>query len=299
MTILYRARLLKATAMKRTVYPFSEDTKWLGAHFFAGESGRFSNFVIYLFCSVQEIYDAVVDMRIRIEPLMALAMRFPTLEERRACSSWTETEELTGAVKGAENVLTSLCGKVDKALSSSWPFEDVKASDANFDKWRNAVLDRWGKKVNEASGVVPQGGFKSIDTTITAQMKASLATGKHLERTQRVTEDVPLIGDDLMMEQGSNVLQFDDGDFYRTLLREIIESGEGTGGGLRYAQLSKSGKVKKKRDQSYAKGKRLKYDVHEKIVGFLTPVPHPDPGPLEEIIASLFGKRGIVNTRRD
>lgn len=233
-------------------------------------------------------------MRIRIEPLISLARQFPVLEDRGSCSSWAITDELTDASKRVESVLSSLSSQVEKAWCASWPSEDDEVSDATFNKWRDAVLDRWGKKVSDASGIVPRGGFKTIDTTITAQMKAAIATGKHLERTRRVKENISLIGEDMEMEQGSNDLHFDDGDFYRTLLREIIESGDGAGGGLRYAQLSKSGKVKKKMDRSYAKGRRLKYDVHEKLVGFLTPVPLPDPGPLDEIIASMFGKRGTV-----
>lgn len=194
----------------------------------------------------------------------------------------------------AESALQSLCGEVDSAWRTSWSAEDDSVSDSQFAQWRDSILDRWGEKVNEAAGIVPKGGFKSFDATVSAQMKASLATGKHLQRTRRVKESFPLIGCEVEMEQGPNDFHFDDGDFYRTLLREIIESGDGPGGGLRYAQLSKSGKVKKKRDRSFAKGRRLKYDVHEKLVGFLEPVPMPDPGPLDEILAALFGKRGTV-----
>lgn len=198
-------------------------------------------------------------------------------------------------MKEAEGAVAALLKQADKAWVSSWPSGQGNLSDVDFEKWRDAALDRWGTKVNEASGIVPKGGFKTIDTTVSAQLKASLASGKHLSRTRRVKERIVLLGNDLEMCEGMNSIQFDDGDFYRTLLREIIESGDGAGGGLRYAQLSKAGKVKKKRDRSFAKGRRLKYEIHEKLVGFLAPVPLPDPGPLDEIVAAMFGKRGTVN----
>lgn len=244
----------------------------------------------------QEVYDAVVDLRIRVEPLISLARQFPGVADRETCASWSHTEELEDVLKEAESSLSGLLKQSSKAWSASWPSDDDEASDAGFERWRDAVLDRWGTKVNEASGVIPKGGFKTIDTTVSAQLKAALASGKHLTRTRRVKEPIALLGDNLELPQGSSLIQFEDGDFYRTLLREIIESGEGAGGGLRYAQLSKGGKVKKKRDRSFAKGRRLRYDVHEKLVGFLAPVPLPDPGPLDEIVAAMFGKHGTVPT---
>lgn len=243
---------------------------------------------------MQEMYDAVVDLRIRMEPLVSLARQFPPGNEREGCDSWSSREDLDASMKEADGALATLLKQADKAWVSSFPSGEHNVSDGDFEKWRDAVLDRWGTKVNEASGIVPKGGFKTIDTTVSAQLKASLASGKHLNRTRRVKESIVLLGSDLEMSQGVNVIQFDDGDLYRTLLREIIESGDGAGGGLRYAQLSKAGKVKRKRDRSFAKGRRLKYDIHEKLVGFLAPVPLPDPGPLDEIVAALFGKRGTV-----
>lgn len=197
-------------------------------------------------------------------------------------------------MKMTESSMSSLAKQACKAYCATWPSSQDKHSDKDFEKWRNTVLDHWGSKVDEASGAVPKGGFKTIDTTVSAQVKASLASGKHLAKTQRVRESFSLLGDGLEMLQGSNELEYDDGDFYRILLREIIESGEAAGGGLQYSKLSKGGKVKKKRDRSYAKGRRLKYDVHEKLVGFLAPIPLPDGGPVDEIVAALFGRRGSM-----
>lgn len=246
----------------------------------------------YFVLVLQEVYDVAVDLRIRLEPLVALARKFPTKEQRAECDVWQSNEELEAARAEAFKALAVLLNELDKSLNTSWP-HDEEDTDNEFDKWRDDVLDHWGKKINQATGKEPKEGYKTIDTSVSAHMKATLASGKHLKKSRRVSQAFELIGD-IEVTDGLNEQHYDDGDLYRILLREVIESGEGEGGGLRYAQLSKGGKVKKKRDRLLAKGRRLKYDVHDKLIGFLTPLPLPDPGPLDEIVAAMFGKRGTV-----
>lgn len=236
-----------------------------------------------------------MNFRIRIEAMMAIARTFPDQAQRENCDTLWTGDEVEEELNNAQSALARVENETNLNWRSSWAHGGSKGSDAEFEKWRDSVLNHWGKKVNEASGLVPKGGFKAFDTSVTAQMNASLASGKHINRTRRVKEAIDLIGG-VELPEGTHEIHFDDGELYRTLLREIIESGDGTGGGLRYAQLSKSGKVKKKVSRGFAKGKRLRYDVHEKLVGFLAPIPLPDPGPVDEIIASLFGKRGTVTS---
>lgn len=254
-------------------------------------------------------------MRIKLEPLMTLARSFPTAEQRTSCETWEPSEDLTESLSRAESALASLVSHSESAWASSWPHgrdavgsgEDSEISeddedtaeksngavpsDDRFDEWRGAVLNHWGRKVSDASGEMPKDGFKAFDTSITGQMRGALRSGKYVERTRRVREEMTLLGG-VEVGVGTHDFHFDDGELYRVLLREIIEGGDASGGGLRYAQLSKGGNMKKKRDQTFAKGKRLKYDVHDKLIGFLAPVPLPDPGPLDEIVTNLFGGAG-------
>lgn len=224
---------------------------------------------------------------------MNVARTFPGQAQRESRATLWAGDEIEEDFKSAQSALADAENQISLSWKRTWGNMEGEGSDAEFEKWRDSILNHWGRKVNEASGVIPKGGFKAFDTSVTAQMNASLSSGKHLSRTRRVKEPIDLIGG-VELPEGSHEIHFDDGELYRTLLREIIESGDGTAGSLRYAQLSKSGKVKKKVSRGFAKGKRLRYDVHEKLVGFLAPTPLPDPGPLDEIIASLFGKRGTV-----
>lgn len=241
----------------------------------------------------QDMYDAAVNLRIRLEPLMNIARSFPSLEQRDTVSSWNSSDELKSAQHDAEVALSTLIGNLNAVLRNFWPCRKSEGADSGFDLWRDSTLDIWGRKVSDASGVVPKGGFKAFDTSVTAQMRATLSTGKILNRTRQVKQPIPLVGG-IELPSGNHNIQYDDSEFYRVLLRDIIESGDAPGGGLRYAQLSKEGRTKKKRDLSMVKGKRINYQVHEKMVGFLSPVPLPDPGPLDEILTNLFGKGAHV-----
>ncbi|KAI0565784.1 Apoptosis-antagonizing transcription factor [Gracilaria domingensis] len=245
----------------------------------------------------KSIYDSIVNLRIKLQPILELSGKLPPVEQRGHNDRWS-SPDAESAIAKAEASLNSLFVEADDAWKASWP-ADRNESFQSFSTWRTSVLDHWGRKVSEATGAVPKGGFKAFDTTVTAQVKSTLATGKHLERSRKVKESLELIGG-AELSAGSHAFHYDDSELYRCTLREIIESGEGNASGLRLDQLSKRGRVRKKRDGMSAKGRKLKYDVHEKLVGFLTPMPLPDGGPVDEILMSLFGnvngvKRGVEN----
>eukprot|EP00171_Calliarthron_tuberculosum_P005754 IDg5754t1 len=52
------------------------------------------------------------------------------------------------------------------------------------------------------------------------------------------------------MQKCENELHYDDRELYRSLLREIIKKRSSSGGALKFAKLSKTGKVKKKADRT-------------------------------------------------
>jgi protein AATF/BFR2 len=224
------------------------------------------------------------------------------------------SEEVSAAMSSLES-LASVLDTIAESFVRKGPdsVADLEAENHDsevrpFDDWRDDVLDSWSVKI-DASTVRPSSGrgssialghaasskptaFKAIDTRPSAQIRSILASGKHLERSQRVKGTVAAHGAGKNESTSRIAWHFDDGELYRALLREVIDSGDAPGGGLRYAQLARSGRVRKKFDRRASKGRKLSYAVHEKLVGFLAPVPQPDPGPLDEIVAGLFGGSG-------
>ncbi|KAF9245330.1 TRAUB-domain-containing protein [Melanogaster broomeanus] len=86
---------------------------------------------------------------------------------------------------------------------------------------------------------------------------------------------------------------FDDTDFYHQLLRDVIDSRGNGSGSDDWMTVQKQKKAKKTVDTKASKGRKLRYEVHEKIQNFMVPVPvqgswHEEQ--IDELFASLLGK---------
>ena len=89
---------------------------------------------------------------------------------------------------------------------------------------------------------------------------------------------------------------FDDSDFYHQLLRELIDRKTGGGGeGRQWLQVQKlRAKMKRKVDTRASKGRKVRYDIHSKLVNFMAPVADPTmwgDAARNALFSSLFGAR--------
>ena len=124
-----------------------------------------------------------------------------------------------------------------------------------------------------------------------------------VKRTQVVRVECSVLGQE--REEGEGQQQedkniFDDSDFYHHLLRELIEkktssSSEAGEAGKHWLHIQKlRSKLKKKVDTRASKGRKVRYDVHTKLVNFMAPVRLADQMPdkaRQELFSSLFGAR--------
>jgi len=86
---------------------------------------------------------------------------------------------------------------------------------------------------------------------------------------------------------------FDDTDFYQKMLRDIIDARGDNNGGEDWMVSQKQKKAKKKVDTKASKGRKLRYEVHEKLQSFMVPVPVPGAWhdeQIDELFTSLLGK---------
>ncbi|KAI0044742.1 TRAUB-domain-containing protein [Auriscalpium vulgare] len=98
------------------------------------------------------------------------------------------------------------------------------------------------------------------------------------------------------VEEGDDDVEvFDDTDFYQQLLRDVIDARSGSGrAGDDWMASQRQKKAKKSVDTKASKGRKLRYEVHEKIQNFMVPVPLPSgawhEAQIDELFASLLGK---------
>ncbi|KAJ1930280.1 rRNA-processing protein bfr2 [Tieghemiomyces parasiticus] len=194
-----------------------------------------------------------------------------------------------------------------------------------FVPFRDETLEKWGAKVQAASGVALHKKLRAFNQSAVHQAQQTLADRERLvERTQvKRTAYPPLVphiggtsdsddpaADSVGGSSSSNsrdVHIFDDHDFYQSLLRELIESRTGGGGdgagdptslAKRWATLKEQQAAQDRErrnkavDTKASKGRRLRYNVHEKLLNFMAPTPsfgwHAEM--IDELYSTLLGQ---------
>jgi protein AATF/BFR2 len=98
---------------------------------------------------------------------------------------------------------------------------------------------------------------------------------------------------------------FDDGDYYQQLLKEFIDSRMNESGEMssRLEQLKQLQKKKSKKnvDTKASKGRKIRYEIQEKIQNYMAPEPRGDwhEEMKEELFASLLGQNNTQNVSHE
>ncbi|KAG2366961.1 apoptosis-antagonizing transcription factor [Suillus spraguei] len=175
------------------------------------------------------------------------------------------------------------------------------------------TLNKWSSKIQAVapSVLLPSNrnafskssqGLKSasqlVDETLVDHDKVLQRTRIYRGKGSRIGADKGDEGDE--KEAQGNLEVFDDTDFYHQLLRDVIDT-RGNGGNEDWMEVQKQKKAKKHVDTKASKGRKLRYEVHEKIQNFMVPVTtqgswHEEQ--IDELFASLLGK-GFENSMQD
>ncbi|CAL1289372.1 unnamed protein product [Larinioides sclopetarius] len=159
--------------------------------------------------------------------------------------------------------------------------------------YRNSVIQKWDEKTRIATGKT-QKSFTAFDNSALKQIEQNLQDKTRLiQRTQLKRSLYRVLGkpeselkdpESLEQEETSVSKQdmllkdydpeiFDDDDFYRQILKDVIES---KSFGVDAAAIRKQmdiqkirNKMKRKVDTKASKGRKLRYDVYPKLVNFL------------------------------
>lgn len=164
---------------------------------------------------------------------------------------------------------------------------------------RRAVLDKWNHKVRGSNANLPNARGKLLGNpdrqSITAVLDSHIASeiGDRTSKKQRTSsgaQERPI---------------YDDATFYQSLLRDLVEqrmsSSDAVTNGLDSLHLQlpthhttgmRKDKVRKDVDTKASKGRKMRYNVHEKLQNFMAP---EDRGSWtgrarDEFFASLLGK---------
>lgn len=193
---------------------------------------------------------------------------------------------------------------------------------AAFQPYQNATLQKWHDKTRLTAGKGGK-GFGAFDRNILTQVEQVLLDRDRLVRrtqTQRseyrilgkreapaLTSEIFTEGEEAERQLEANAHLkdldediFDDDDFYHQLLRELIEHkttavdpNDQVAMGRQWLTIQKlRSRIRKKVDTKASKGRKVKFQIHNKLVNFMAPVDHStlsDKG-RTELYRGLFGQ---------
>ncbi|KAJ3370458.1 hypothetical protein GGF31_004046 [Allomyces arbusculus] len=152
-----------------------------------------------------ELWDALLDLRIRLQKVIAIANRFPDPDEFSDFASGNEDAleaaqatllDVAGSVTTAQQVLVDQNPLVQRALGEDVPklgkrktMDETWAAVAEFQDgfqaFRADALEKWHEKVSATAGVPLTKKFKAINTSLAHQLESVLSDRDRLvKRTQ-------------------------------------------------------------------------------------------------------------------
>jgi len=233
--------------------------------------------------------------------------------ESAALALWSTLEELRTALSEAHSKEGAKKRKrtssVTPATTTSSLWERMSDLESESLPHRRSVLDKWSSKVRGTSTSRPNVGGKLLGSSsglqsITTVLDAQVATELGDRSSKRARRDATANASD---STAQNQPIYDDTAFYQSLLRELVEqrmSAETISGGLDSLQQlpsrlpihpvtgMRNDKVKRDVDTRASKGRKMRFNVHEKLQNFMAP---EDRGTWtvrarDEFFASLLGK---------
>lgn len=202
-------------------------------------------------------------------------------------------------------------------------------------KYRGDVLTKWLAKIQNSSGSSAISGlkFKALNQSAEQQVNNNLADmdrlvkrtklnrrkitplghdyyEEHFENSSKAEDeqndsednpDVPKIAQTRQLNVQELGTIFDDEDFYRVLLNDLVDKkiqlNDPTSGVQFAMRGAASTKLKKNVDNKASKGRRLRYEVQEPIANFETPLDRFkwSDEQMDDLFASLLGQKITMN----
>ncbi|KAF5099610.1 hypothetical protein D0Z03_000984 [Geotrichum reessii] len=288
------------------------------------------------------VYESILDTRIKLQKGLAAANTFPltseSLDKIKTDESDAKIEKLKKSLYKLLDELTSIRVNMMKAdgikidrikISKKRTFENVVDNATQLENtltpYRDAVLTKWSRKVQAASGAsaLNQSKFSIQNQNAQLQVSTNLADMDRLVKRTRINRsNYEVLGEekenadkekdseekanykknkvDANLQERTEI--FDDTDFYRILLKDLVDrrmADAGTSEGVKWTVVKP--KVKKVVDTKASKGRKLRYHVQEKILNFDAPRQFVqwNDDQIDELFAGLFGQKIEVDEIED
>ncbi|KAI0113012.1 TRAUB-domain-containing protein [Daldinia grandis] len=270
----------------------------------------------------RKVFDALLNIRIRLQKSLVAINSFSTIEELEGQSEPYEAAE-AAAVKlwnTIDGFRTSIqpdsSGKkgqkrkrvADTDTSSQDMWENMEIIEQRAIIRRRAVLEKWShsarniRMMDRSSRKFTNTAEKSLTTRLDEELNAP---ERLIKRTQTPRSCAPA---QIAKKINEDPAIYDDADFYQLLLKELVDqrSGDTSGapGGpaatIRFAAV-KEAKAKRHVDTKASKGRKMRFNVHDKLQNFMAPEDRRnwEQNAIDRFFGTLFGQKLVLNEDED
>ncbi|KJE97005.1 hypothetical protein CAOG_007493 [Capsaspora owczarzaki ATCC 30864] len=272
-----------------------------------------------------KLFDSFLETRIRLQSVVTVANRMPHPDKlpafareggdqtQQALSSvQTEVADLLDKMLDLQQSLFQQNPEVasvavprsKRRQSTEEYWQSMSGTHKRFKPFFENTIEKWNSKIQLAAGGAGAKKFKALNQSVLGQI-SQVMTGKDrlIRRSQLKRGSYRVLGEDEHdTDKGDEYDEeiFDDQDLYQQLLRELIErrtSGMDTDDtsamGKQWVEIQKlRAKNKRKVDTKASKGRKLRFQPHEKLVNFMAPVDRTTwtEQARTDLFTSLFGK---------
>ncbi|KAH0440188.1 protein bfr2 [Colletotrichum camelliae] len=187
--------------------------------------------------------------------------------------------------------------EVDASTSSEDIWEGIQEAEQRALKYRKKVLETWSSKTRSTIVEVKSRNLISQQSIVASLEEQLLNTDRLIKRTRTPRSCAPA---QVAKKLNEDPEIYDDADFYQLMLKQLVEQRTNDNGStgataqptVRWAAM-KEAKTKKHVDRRASKGRKMRFNIHEKLQNFMAPEDRRmwEQDAVDRLFGTLFGQR--------
>ncbi|CAN8264808.1 unnamed protein product [Cochlearia groenlandica] len=156
--------------------------------------------------------------------------------------------------------------------------------------FRNKAVDKWQRRTQVTTGAAAiKGKLHAFNQNVSEQVATYMRDpSRMIKQMQQSRSTVAVFGTEKQLEVDPELVE--DAEFYQQLLKEFFETIDPASSEAAFYALKKfQTKKRKVVDRRASKCRKIRYNVHEKIVNFMAPRPAKIPPNTADLLKNLFG----------
>ncbi|XP_057441445.1 uncharacterized protein LOC130733325 isoform X2 [Lotus japonicus] len=197
---------------------------------------------------------------------------------------------ITQATDGSERTSKDLevSKHLDDNLDQEW--SQISQRHKSMASFRDKSINKWQRMTQVTTGAAAiKGKLHAFNQDISHQVAAYMRDPSRMTKQMQLRRSaVGIFGSETHADADPELL--DDSEFYQQLLKEFLETVDPSSSEKAFYALKRMQPKKRKIvDRRASKSRKIRYNVHEKIVNFMAPQPVnlPDMAPM--LFEDLFG----------